>query len=142
MPLKVNSAQYTEKWSRNLRNARPDIERGIDRVTEAPGMKAAAAEDKLRQAFLESLDSGKWRKNVSAVSLEQWKTAAKEKGLARLDSGVTGALAKVQQIAEINLANIEAVKNTVDQMPDTTFQDRIAKMVAFSTGMHDKKVIR
>lgn len=140
MALKTTPAEYAEKWGRNLTNARPDIERGVNRVTEAPGQKAAASVAKMRANILEAIDSGRWAAGVASVSLEDWKTKTLEKGLARLDSGVNAALGKVQEIATQNLANIESVKNEVDRMPNTSFQDRIQRMVAFSTKMHGKRI--
>lgn len=142
MPLKVNAREYTEKWKRNTQNAQQDYEAGVDRVQEAPGKRAAMAAQKMKQGVNEAIDSGRWANNVGRVTLEEWKRSAKEKGASRISSGVEGATQKVQEIAEINLRNIEEVKNQVDQMPSTTFQDRIQRMVRFATEMNNRKVNR
>lgn len=136
MPLKVNANEYAEKWARNLKNARTDVERGINRVDTAPGVKAAQAQDKFRAGILEAIESGRWKQRVASVSLEDWKQKTLSKGLQRIDTGVDQAIRKVEQIAQTNLANIEAVKNEIDKLPSTTFADRIQRMVRFSEGMH------
>jgi hypothetical protein len=140
--LKVNAAEFAEKWGRRMKNSRTDIERGVDRVTQAPGQRAAAAENKMRIGIMEALDSGKWKARVAAVPLEEWKDKTKNKGLARLDSGVDGAMRKVEDIAGPLLNAISSVKDEVDRMPDETFDQRIARMTAFARGMHTKRINR
>ncbi len=142
MALKTNPQEYTEKWARNTQNARPDYEAGVRRVTEAPGVKAAQAKDKLIQGFMESVQSGRWEANVASVSLNDWQDKAINKGAARLSDGVQGAVGKVEEIARVNLANIEAATEKVRRMPSTTFQDRVRRMVAYAEDMHGKKVRR
>ena len=38
---KVTPQEFAEKWARRTQGATQDYIRGIDRVTEAPGVKAA-----------------------------------------------------------------------------------------------------
>lgn len=142
MPLKTNPQEYTEKWARNTQNARQDYEAGVRRVTEAPGVKAAKSKDKLVQGFMDAVNSGRWEANVASVSLADWQKKAVEKGAARLSDGVQGAIGKVEEIARINLANIEAATDQVRRMSSTSFQDRVSRMVKYAELMHDKKVKR
>lgn len=142
MALKTNPAQYAEKWARNTANARPDYEAGVRRVTEAPGVKAAQAADKMLAGIEEAIRSGRWAANVASVGLSDWQNAAINKGASRLADGVQNAAGKVEEIARINLANIEQVTEQVRRMPSTTFQDRLRRMTEYATQMHGKKVKR
>lgn len=140
MPLKVNAAEYAEKWGRNLKAATTDIRRGVDRVSEAPGIAAARKADKMLAGITEAINNGTWQNAVAAVSLEDWKRATIEKGINRIPLGVDGAMTKQVQMAERLLSAVESVKNRVDTMPDTTLEDRINKSVAFQRGMSEMKI--
>lgn len=138
MALRVNTDEYLEKWARRTSGASQDYRSGIERVTEAPGIKAAQAADAMRAGLLESLDSGKWQRNVAAVSLQDWKETTIEKGVSRLGPGVQASIGRNRAKIDKLLADVESSKNEVDRMPSATFQDRVQKMVQFSTLMHNK----
>ena len=140
MPLKVNASEYAEKWGRNLKAATTDIRRGVERVSEAPGIQAARKADKMLAGITAAIQDGTWQNAVAAVSLEDWKRATIDKGINRIPLGVDGAMQKQTQMAEKLLAAVETVKNRVDQMPDTTLEDRINKSVAFQRGMSEMKI--
>lgn len=140
MALRVTAQEWLDKHARNLTNALPDIRRGIERVTEAPGQKAAAAQDKMQQNLVESIQSGRWASRVAAVSLPEWKQAALDKGLNRIAGGVEASKTKNRPKIERLLSTVDAVKSSVDGMPKNTFQDSIARMNAFVTGMHEAKL--
>lgn len=140
--IKLTADQASEKWGRNLKNAGEDIRNGVNNVTEAPGMKAAAAQDKMLRNLTEAITSGRWKAAVAKVSLQDWKDSMLNKGVARLSTGVDGAMPKVQRAMAENFKNIEEVLGQVDRMPSNTFEDKMQRMVAFATGMHKKKVRR
>ena len=135
---RVNSAQYYEKWARRLKGASTDIRNGVERVSEAPGQSAARSADKLLQNFTAAVNSGKWQRNVAAVSLEDWKRATLEKGINRIAAGVDSAESKVLRSADKLLADVDAVKSEVDRMPNVSLEDNIARMTAWARGMHQR----
>jgi hypothetical protein len=112
----------------------------VDRVTEAPGIAAAAKADKMLAGITEAINDGSWAAAVSGVSLADWRTATIDKGIGRIAAGVDGAMQAQVQMAEKLLAAVESVKTTVDAMPDTNLEDRIQRMVAFSRGMAEKRI--
>ena len=142
MPLRVNATEYADKWARRTAAAVPDYTSGIDRVSTAPGVAAAASAERMRAGINEAIDSGRWAANVGSVSLTEWQNAAKTKGSARLADGVNQAKMKVEEIARINLANIERVVDQVRRLPSATFQDRLQRMVQYATQMNQNKVRR
>ena len=38
--VRMQSSEISEKWGRNLKHSVPDIQKGLDNVTEAPSAKA------------------------------------------------------------------------------------------------------
>ena len=135
---RLTASEYAEKWGRRLKGSTQDVRDGIQRVSEAPGIKAAAAQDRMLNAVTESITSGKWARNTAAVSLQDWKSAALDKGVNRIAAGVDAAMPSQTAMAEKLLADVDAVVSEVDRMPNATLDDRLARMVAYARGMHDR----
>lgn len=125
---KVTADEFVEKHSRRLKGAIVDMERGVDRVTEAPTLKAAAKKDKMRANIVASIDSGKWEAGLKRVSLDEWKKKMVEKGLPRVAAGIDAAADKVRAFAADFLPFLDTVKSKVDKLPDVTLEDSINRM--------------
>lgn len=122
--------QITDKQVRRAQEAADDYLQGAEGVTEAPGVKAVRKKDKLRANFNAAVDSGKWEENTKAVSNDEWKRSVREKGAPRYASGVEAARPDILAFHEEFQAFLNNVKKEIDAMPDTTPEQRIAKMVA------------
>ena len=128
---KVTAQEWLQNWGNGLNGAGAKIKKGVQSVTVAPGVAAAAKEDKLRAGFNAALDSGKWSNNVQRVSLGQWQDAMANKGVANISSGVAQAQkTRQQQIAQM-LQDNDAAVAAVANMPTDTQEQRIAKATAF-----------
>lgn len=139
---KVTAQQYADKWGRRLKGATQDIRDGIDRVTEAPGKRAAAASDRMRTNLLASIDDGTWASQVAKVSVEDWKSAAKEKGIGRIAQGVDSALPSQALMAEKLLAAVDATVAEVNRTPRGGLEENIQRMTTFARGMAKRKLRR
>lgn len=139
---KVTAEQYAEKWGRRLKGATSDISAGIDRVREAPGERAARAKDLMRQRLLEALDDGTWETQVAAVTLEDWKRAAKEKGVQRIAAGVDGSMASQRQMAGRLLAAVDEAVAEANQTPRGSLENNIERMTRFVRAMSQRKLRR
>jgi len=137
---KVTAAEAEEKWSRNLKNSTPDIERGIDRVSEAPGEKAAKQAQLMKTNINKAIDSGRWARNVAAVSLDEWKTKIKEKGIPRIAAGVDAAKGKQVVMFEQLLRNVDEVQAIVARTPRGSLEDNISRMVTNAREMSKRKL--
>lgn len=137
---RVNAQQYAEKWGRKLKQAGQDIQIGVNNVTESPGAAAARAEQKMLNNVTESITSGRWKRNVSAITLEDWKRAMLNKGVGRIAAGVDAALPAQVIMAEKLLAAVDAVGSEVRRMPKNNLEDSIARMAAFARGMSERKM--
>ena len=132
---KVNSTQFAEKWARRMSQSTQDIQNGVNRVTEAPTAKAAAKKQKMLQNLTAAVNSGKWEAGLNRVTLQDWKKSIIEKGLPRVQAGVTAAQPKVAEFATKLLSYQDNLQSQIESMPDLTLQDSIARMTAWVTGM-------
>jgi len=125
---KLTPLQAREKHARNLKNANEDMRIGIEAVTEAPTLKAAAAKVKMKANINKALDDGKWERGLKRVDLNQWKTAMIDKGLPRVAIGIDASAQKVEDFYGEFLPFLDTVAQKVNKMPDVTLDDSINRM--------------
>lgn len=130
---KLTGQEGADKWAQRLSGATEDIRRGIARVTEAPGQKAAAKRAKWEAGLNRSKD--KWQRNVAAVSLEQWREKASTVGVSRVSEGAQANKDKYARVAAELYPHIESGQRAVANMPDSSLEERIAKSAAFQRHM-------
>ena len=137
---KVNAQQYAEKQARNLKASTEDIKRGVEQVTEAPGIKAAKQQALMLQKLQEAVNSGKWARNVSKVSLEDWKKMMIDKGIGRIGAGIDAVQDKQVQMAEKLLAAVDRNVAKANATPRGDLQQNIRRMVTFVEGMAKEQI--
>lgn len=138
--VRVTAVEFREKHNRRTKAALPDMRAGVERVTEAPGRKAAAQQVKMRAKLMEAIDSGKWARRVGAVSLDDWKADMIEKGVNRVPAGLDRAGAKVEAFAEKLIAHQNRLLGQIDDMASLTLEDSIARATAWIRGMAELEV--
>lgn len=136
---KKTATEVTKKWGKNLKNSRPEIEAGIDRVEEAPSIGAVRQQAKMLAKIVESIESGRWAAGLSKVTLEDWKTSMKVKGLGRISAGVDGAETKQIEFYNWLLPRVTAAQNKIKGMPSVTFEDNLARVNAYLREMNREK---
>lgn len=114
-----------QKWHTNFSASGPSITAGVNAVTVAPGVKAAAKKALWLAKVTASAD--KWAKNVSAVPLETWKNAMLTTGIQRLQTGATAGQPKVAGFMSQFLPYVDRNKATIDAMDTSTLEGAIAK---------------
>lgn len=132
---RLTAQQAQQKQAQRLKNASQDIKDGINRVTEAPGQKAAKKQEKMLQNITEAITSGKWARNTAKVSVEDWKKAAIEKGVPRISAGIDAAAPKTIAFFEQLFPFQDNLKQKVDAMPDLTLDDNIQRAATWMRGM-------
>ena len=133
---KLTPAEAHEKWKNRLTSAVQDVKDGIDRVTESPTAKAAAKEDKWFAGLQAAKSSGKYRRGLLNVSLEQWKSAARDIGADRIPAGAAAAGPKQTEFYTKLFPFQEKLQAKINAMPDTTIQDSVARASAWIMGMN------
>lgn len=125
---KVTPTEYASKWARNLSAAASDVVAGAEKVTEAPGKKAAANKDVWASKLASPEVQAKWAANVGAVSLEEWKAKMRELVPARLPSGVAAASSEMEKFGSQLLAYQEANVGKVRAIKKVTLADGKRRM--------------
>jgi len=136
---KVNASEYADKWKKNMTNAVPYIRAGVEKVTESPMKKAAAKQEKMLNNLTESITTGKWKRGLEAVTLEDWRRKFVDKGVNRIADGAAGAVPKMQAFAEKLLPFQDSLQGKIKAMPDDTFEQRINRATEWIRGMHGFK---
>lgn len=132
MPIRVDPTTAAADWAAGMNNATDKITRGIQRVQTAPGAAAAAKADKWLNNVTAS--KAKFANNVGKVTLAAWQQAAAA-GVSRVGQGATLKQPKFAAAITPVFAFMANVLATVDAMPDTTLDQRIAKSAAMQRGM-------
>ena len=136
---KLSPQEAREKHAARLKGATADIRRGVERVTEAPGIAAGRKVDKMRQNLIQSLDDGTWKRRVESVSLSDWQRSMTEKGIGRIAAGIDEAADKMEDFFGQLFQHQEGLQRKVAAMPDLTLEDNLNRMVTFVRGMSDFK---
>ena len=132
---KVTPQEFAEKWNRRMKGSTQDMQRGIERVTEAPGVAAAKQSALMLQKLTESLTDGSWARAVAGVSLQEWKDSAIKKGLQRIAAGVDGSTGYVAEQAQKLLADVDAAVAEVSRTPRGDLETNINRMATFARTM-------
>lgn len=123
---KMTPAELAAKWGTRTAAATQDVVAGVDRVTQAPGQKAAA--QKAVWAANVQAAQDKWAARVGSVPLEEWKARTKE-GAARIASGVQNKKNKVEQFWSEFGPFQDRVTAQVQAMPRGNLEQNLARML-------------
>lgn len=137
MAIRGTPESIQKKWADRLSGATTEIAAGIDRVTVAPGQRAAQKADKWLTNVQASQD--KWRSRVAGVSLEAWKDAAKSIGVQRIASGAQAKQGKFGDFIREFTPHLDQLQQKLASMPDTTFEQRMQRMVEAARHNHNFK---
>lgn len=121
-----------DAWVSGMQASQQKVTDGINSVTESPTAAAARNLDKYVQNTAAAVNSGKMASKLNAVTLQDWKNAAIAK-VGRIGSGATAAKPKMMKHLQQWLPFVANVRAQVKQMPSTTPQDRIQRMVFNAT---------
>jgi hypothetical protein len=124
-----------KKWAQNLSGSTAYITAGVNRVTTAPGLSAAAAQDRMLANLTASVTSGQWAKRVAGVSLAQWQTAMNTKGVGRVATGAQAAITANPNLFGPLLTAVDASVATLANTPRGNLQQNIQRAVQFMTAM-------
>lgn len=135
---RVNAQQWLDKWGRRLNAAGQDIQNGVQRVTTAPGVSAAAAQDRFLAGITQAVTSGVWARQVSKVSLSDWQNAMKNKAIPRIPQGVTAAQASKQGQITALLTAVDGAAAAANALPKGGLEQSIARATTFMREMSNR----
>jgi len=129
--VRVTAVEFQEKHARRTSAASEDMVAGINRVTEAPGAKAAAQQAKMKSRLNAAIDSGKWAKRTASVPLDEWKKDMLEKGVGRVSAGLERSAGKIQAFAQQLIDHENTGLAALERLPSVTLQDSKNRMTAW-----------
>jgi len=124
---RVSPSEGTTKWVNRLSAATQDVAAGIARVQESPGLAAARSAAKYQNNVTQAFP--KWKRNVAAVSLQQWQAAATA-GTSRIAQGAQQKQDKYAAFANQFYPYLDSGVAKVKSMPNDTFEARVQRAVA------------
>ena len=108
--------------------AQQDYIDGVRDTKKNPMQRAKAKKGKLRANFLAAVDNGKWEQGLDSVTEQEWKERAATVGGSNYAKGVLDGQAKIERFHEEFASFMDSVQQKIDQMPDDTPDQRLAKM--------------
>jgi len=135
MAVKITPQEYADKHARRLKASVDDIRTGVSRVTESPTAKAAAKQDKMLANLQAAVQSGKWKRGLERVTLEEWKKKTLEKGIGRIAQGIDSVRDQQVDFATQLFAFENGLLGKIDTMADLTLEDSISRATEWIRGM-------
>lgn len=126
---KISPTEAREKWARNLKGSTGQIRNSVERMTEAPGKKAAAAKDTWVARMTDPSTHEKWARRVAGVSLSEWQERFVTKGIPNLSTGVDAASSKMEEYLSALFAYQDANVQKVRAIPKLTNEDSKRRML-------------
>jgi len=132
---KLNSSEGAKKWKDRLGGSVQEIIDGVNRVTESPMQKSAAAEDKWFANIQRAHTSGKRKRALLGVTLEEWKDKTANIGAQRIPSGAAAAEGKMEKFYSKLFPFEASLQKEVAAMPNVTLQDSVSRATTWITKM-------
>lgn len=132
---RVTAQQWLTKWGQRLNSAQTFITDGVNAVSVAPGVQAAAAQDRMLANLTTAITSGLWAARVQSVSLAQWKAAMTSKGIPRIAAGVTSAQANKVPVITALLTAVDSAAAAANAQPKGSLEQNINRAVTFMRAM-------
>lgn len=100
---------------------------------------AVAAQPKLLANVQQAITSGRWARRLQEVGTAGIKAKAIAKA-ANYSTGIAAGVEDYQRAMSTWLPIIQSASQSVQAMPNTSFQDSLNRMTAFATQLHNAKL--
>ena len=131
----LTAQQISQKWLTNFGNATTAMTDGVNSVQTAPGQLAAAQATLWLQRLQQSQQ--KWINRVSAVSLQDWKSAMISLGIPRAQQGASAKQARYTTFITDYMNFLSSAVPTVRAMPKGSLSASIARASAMITASYN-----
>jgi len=134
-------ATTVQRWKDSASQGQQRFLEGVQSTTKDPTALAIAAQPKLLANVTQAITSGRWARNLAQVGAAGWKQAT----VAKANNYATGIAAsgdKFSQAMQVWLPIIMSTAQSVQSMPNASFQDSLNRMTAFATQLHNAKLSR
>jgi hypothetical protein len=103
--------------------------------------RAIAAQPKLLTNVTQAITSGRWARRLQERGTAGWKAATVAKA-PNYSTGIAAGVDDYQRAMQEWLPIIQSAAASVQSMPNTSFNDSLARMTAFATALHNAKLAR
>lgn len=135
MAIKATPQQFADRWVQNIGASTQKMSENVDSLTVSPTSQAAKAQAKMLANLTAKVNDGTWAASLNKVSLDQWRTAFKTKGIPRVAQGAQAASQKMIDFAAQLLPYEATLQAKVQGMNNLTKADAKARMNAWFDGM-------
>lgn len=132
-------ATVAQKWVDRMNGASTAYTQGVQRTDVNPMQAAAANSAGYLAGVQAAVSSGKWQAGLNRTTKEQWVNLCTTLGAQRLGPGATAAKPKFQAFMSSFLPVLSQNVAQVKQMPNATFEQRIARMNQMAQLNHQYK---
>lgn len=125
----VSAQVAAANWKSGMAGAGQKMQAGVDAVQEAPSQAAIRAIPRYLEGVNRAVSDGKLERGLNRVSLQDWKTAMKTKGIQRIASGAAAAEGKMASFLAEFLPYQEQGVQALKSMPRGDLQQNIQRAV-------------
>lgn len=129
--VRFTPSEIRERWSSSLKASTEKIRQGVMKVEEAPSARAIKAKDVMLANLTEAIRTGRWERQLSKVTLEDYKRLMMEVGVNRIPSGVDANAGKFEDFASKLIPAVNAALAEVNKIKPVTLDDSIRRMETF-----------
>lgn len=131
-------ATVVSNWSNGATAAQGKFTEGVQRTEVDPTARAIAAQGALVNNFVQSVQSGRWARNLSQVGKAGWIAATVAKA-ANYGTGVAAGRTAYEQAMQTWLPIIDSAAAASRAMPSGTLAQNLARANAFATALYNRK---
>lgn len=136
MHFVVDAATAAQRYVQGASQGQQRFVEGVQNTSKDPTSLAIAAQQKMLANVTAAITSGKYARGLSRVGKSGWQQATVAKA-ANYSVGIQAGASKYEAAIGPVLSQIATLQGQLASMPNSTFQDSINRMVAFSTGLHN-----
>jgi len=136
-----SAAEVAQRWASSAGMAQQRFTDGVQSTSKDPTALAIQQQNKLAANFAQSVQSGRWARNLGKVGKQGWQAATVAKA-GNYGTGIAASQTKYEQAIGPVLQVEASLQSQIAGMPNATLADSIARMAAWATGLHNWKLSR
>ena len=134
-------ATTVQRWRDSASIGQTRYAEGVQATQVDVVARAVAAQPKLLANVQQAITSGRWARRLQERGTAGWKSATLAKA-SNYSTGIAAGADNYQRAMTEWLPIISSAAASVQSMPNTSFQDSLARMNAFATALHNAKLSR
>jgi hypothetical protein len=139
--LMADLASTVARWRDSASVGQSRYTEGVQATQVDVVGRAIAAQPKMLANVTQAITSGRWARRLQDRGTAGWKAATVAKA-ANYATGIAAGVDDYQKAMQEWLPIIQSAAASVQAMPNTSFQDSLARMNAFATALHNAKLAR